>query len=100
MSEQEKCPKWNPATRETAGYLDGDEPQATIADLRRQLADAKAVIRKQSAAIDAALELDDPCWFDHHGLCQAHNLRRNAAGEPECQMKLLRAAAEAAKEQT
>lgn len=31
-------------------------------------------------------EKDDPCWYDHHGYCQAHFL-----GDP-CQMSVARAA--------
>ena len=42
-------------------------------------------------ALKAYLEVhDDPCWHDHHGLCQAHNCRSNAAGAPECQVALAR----------
>lgn len=37
------------------------------------------------AACKAALD-PDPCWFDHHGNCQAH-----ALGNP-CEQKLLREA--------
>jgi hypothetical protein len=46
------------------------------------------------AACKAALECfgDVPCRLDHHGLCQEHNLRTNEAGNPECQVSLLRAA--------
>ncbi len=46
------------------------------------------------AALEAMLEVcgDDPCFVDHHGLCQTHNLRRNANGDPECQVPLARAA--------
>lgn len=34
---------------------------------------------------------DSPCRHDHHGLCQEHNLRRNANGEAECQVPMARA---------
>lgn len=40
---------------------------------------------------------DEPCRLDHHGLCQSHHLRRNADGEPECEVLLLRAAIAKAK---
>ena len=50
-------------------------------------------IRLLRTALTAMLEVcDEPCWFDHHGLCQAHNLRANDAGEPECQVELAREA--------
>lgn len=35
---------------------------------------------------------DEPCRLDHHGLCQEHHLRRNEAGDPECEVALLKAA--------
>ena len=44
-------------------------------------------------ALRAVLEIyDEPCRLDHHGLCQTHHLRRNDAGEPECEVELIRAA--------
>ena len=57
-------------------------------------ADVAAQIGPVRAAIEAALEVygDEPCRYDHHGLCQAHNLRRNADGKPECQVPMLRSA--------
>jgi hypothetical protein len=49
-------------------------------------------------ALEAMLEVcDGPCRYDHHGLCQEHNLRRNEAGAPECQVELARAALAKAK---
>ena len=60
-----------------------------------QVANAQAIaaVPELIKALKAYAELEtEPCRFDHHGLCQAHNLRRNAKGEPECQMQLVRAA--------
>ena len=49
------------------------------------------------SALKAVLEIyDEPCRLDHHGLCQTHHLRRNDAGEPECEVELIRAAIAAA----
>ena len=48
-------------------------------------------------ALKSMLEVhDEPCRLDHHGLCQTHHLRRNDAGEPECEVELIRAAIAAA----
>lgn len=48
-------------------------------------------------ALKAVLEVhDEPCRLDHHGLCQTHHLRSNDAGEPECEVELVRAAIAAA----
>ena len=45
------------------------------------------------SALKAVLEVhDEPCRLDHHGLCQTHHLRRNDAGDPECEVALVRAA--------
>lgn len=44
-------------------------------------------------ALEAMLEVEDEeCWHDHHGYCQAHNLRCNDTNEPECQVMLAKQA--------
>ena len=44
-------------------------------------------------ALEAMLEVEDEeCWHDHHGYCQAHNLRCNDMNEPECQVMLAKQA--------
>ena len=52
-------------------------------------------------AAKAVLEvLNEPCRYDHHGLCQTHHLRTNDHGEPECEVGLLRAAIKLAEDET
>lgn len=52
-----------------------------------------AAAPKLLEACKAVLEIySDPCFYDHHGLCQAHHLRSNQKGEPECEVELLRKA--------
>jgi len=79
-------------------YEDGDQntgryvalvPDPAYAQLFRAAPDLLA-------AAGAALEVYGECRFDHHGLCQAHHLRRSN-GEPECEVGLLRAAIAKAK---
>ena len=56
-------------------------------------ADLIAAAPEMLGVLRAMLEVhDEPCWLDHHGLCQTHYLRRNDAGEPECEVELARAA--------
>ena len=66
----------------------------TIERLGTELAEHVETIERLRAALRAGLEPqeDDPCWYDHHGPCQAHSLRRNDAGEPECEVAMMRAA--------
>lgn len=68
---------------------------AIVVELRAELAAAREVIVKQSKAIDAAFEVagNDPCYYDHHGYCQSHNLQPKG----ECWAELVREAALAAK---
>ena len=64
---------------------------ATMADIAMQ--PERDACEKMAEALKAMLEVqDESCRFDHHGLCQSHNLRRNDAGEPECQVELARQA--------
>jgi len=45
---------------------------------------------KMKKALEAVLEsISEPCYYDHHGLCQAHTLQ-TVDGKPECEMQLVR----------
>ena len=62
-----------------------------------EYADLFAAAPLMLEALKAVLEVhDEPCRLDHHGLCQTHHLRSNDAGEPECEVELVRAAIAAA----
>jgi len=80
---------------------DVNEPAPT--DLPEALTAVRAVINRQQAEIDKALELlscfvhdDDPCWWDHNHSCQAHGFFYLKQGEkcPVQEVKDLLAAAE------
>jgi hypothetical protein len=72
---------WHPGVQ---GPFDGDAERA----LDCLLSETK----QMREALQAVVEVESECVYDHHGLCQEHNLRMNAAGEPECQIGLARAA--------
>ncbi len=78
-----------------ANAIKGEPPPLVLHDW----SDLPKLAGRLRKACAAALEVcDSPCRLDHHGLCQEHNLRRNEAGEPECQVTMLRAALDAGKE--
>ena len=67
-----------------------------ICDLTTEIATLTARLEAAERVVEAAevmMEVEDEsCWYDHHGLCQSHNLRCNDAGQAECQVGLMRQA--------
>ena len=107
--------EWYRATHELSTRWSGPMPDAcpeldvadVARDLRRQVASLRHAAPEQIQAVTlrldeaevilAVLELlpsfvdDDPCWFDHHGGCQAHGYLSLEPGQrcPQAELKAL-----------
>ncbi len=66
---------------------------AALGDIPALIAEVERLTQQRDAALaacDAVAtdEAEDPCYYDHHGYCQAHGLQLKG----ECYMELARAA--------
>jgi len=59
-----------------AGRIEANELFDTLADQEAEIARLKALHDRLVEALRDVIEQTgaEPCWYDHHGYCQEHNL--------------------------
>lgn len=79
---------------------DIEGPVDAIAEALLPLVAAERAAETRTAAdLIADLTDPDPCWYDHHGYCQAHGWFATDPSCPHARAKALRARADATEEQ-